>query len=96
MLLGAFPNAFLEDNALVLAPGDCLILYTDGITEAHHEEDLFDEARLEAVITANVTASAQTLSQKILAAVEQFTANTAQSDDITLVVIKRQPLEQDL
>lgn len=89
MLLGAFPIVRLDEHEVTLAPGDSLVLYTDGITEARHDEDLFDEIRLEAVLAACKTASASQITENILAAVNQFTGSEPQSDDMTLVVIQR-------
>jgi len=90
MLLGAFPTIHIEDHAITLAPGDSLVLYTDGITEARHNADLFDEARLETIIAAKAHTAVAQLAQEILQAVVQFSGDTPQSDDITLVVLKRQ------
>ncbi len=92
MVLGAFANVHLEEKSITLAPGDTLILYTDGITEARHEQELFDEARLEAVIAASAHASAAQLAQAILDAVAQFCGTSPQADDMTLVVVKRRPI----
>jgi serine phosphatase RsbU (regulator of sigma subunit) len=89
MLLGVFPNVHFEEATITLAHGDALILYTDGITEARHEQDMFGETRLETAIHAAAHAPATQLAQTILDAVDHFSANTPQSDDITLVVVKR-------
>jgi serine phosphatase RsbU (regulator of sigma subunit) len=90
MLLGAFPAIHLEEKSIALTAGDMLILYTDGITEARREKELFGETRLEAVIAANTDASAGEMGQAILEAVTQFCGPTPQADDMTLVVVKRQ------
>ncbi len=89
MLLGAFPLIRLDEDEVILAPGDSLVLYTDGITEAQNGEDFFDESRLEAVISGGNGSSASQIMQNILAAVHQFTDSHPQSDDMTLVVIQR-------
>jgi sigma-B regulation protein RsbU (phosphoserine phosphatase) len=92
-VLGIFEDIELEDHEIDLAPGDLLILYTDGITEAMDDtHQLFGEDRLQAVIAANPTASAPEMLEAIIGAVETFTANAAQSDDMTLLVVKRQSL----
>jgi phosphoserine phosphatase RsbU/P len=90
MLLGAFPAIHLEEKRIVLAAGDMIILYTDGITEARQENDLFGEARLETIIRANAGASARQMAQAILGTVTQFCDSASQVDDMTLVVIKRE------
>lgn len=70
-------------------PGDTFVFYTDGITEAKNAAgDMFRDERLMAVMSAH-RGSAESLAQKIVAAVEEFSGVDNQSDDITLVVIKR-------
>lgn len=89
MLLGAFPGIHLEEKSINLAPGDAVILYTDGITEARHEKELYGDARLQTVIDAAAHVSARHLAQAILDDVAQFCGNNPQADDMTLVVLKR-------
>jgi sigma-B regulation protein RsbU (phosphoserine phosphatase) len=78
-----------------LKPGDILVLYTDGITEARApdeetvEEKLFGEDRLVQIIKDSASYSAREIQSAILQAVSTHTKNTPQGDDITLVVIKR-------
>ena len=91
MLLGAFPMIHLEECEITLAPGDSLILYTDGITEARSKIGFFDESKLEAILSKNVSAPANQMAADILQAVNQFTDSHPQSDDMTLVVIQRAP-----
>jgi serine phosphatase RsbU (regulator of sigma subunit) len=90
LLLGVFPDIVLTNNEIEMAPGDYLIFYTDGVTEAQNEQgDFFDQERLRETITAGLGASAQQLLEAIVTAVEQFTGPTPQADDLTLVVVKR-------
>lgn len=91
MLLGAFPLLRLDECEITLANGDSLVLYTDGITEARNETGFFDEAGLEAALANCATASASQIAQGILEAVHLFTGNHPQSDDMTLVVVQRDP-----
>ncbi|MCA9872050.1 MAG: SpoIIE family protein phosphatase [Anaerolineales bacterium] len=92
MLLGAFPQVYLEEHTINLASGDSLVLYTDGVTEARQGETLFEEGGLEAVIRANSHApvTSDHLAQGIFDAVVAFSGGAAQSDDITLMVVHRQ------
>jgi serine phosphatase RsbU (regulator of sigma subunit) len=90
MLLGAFPAIHLEEKSITLATGDMVILYTDGITEAHREKELFGDTRLKAVISAHTGCSAREMARAILDAVSQFCDKTSPIDDMTLVVIKRE------
>jgi serine phosphatase RsbU (regulator of sigma subunit) len=90
-VLGAFQDVDLEERAIDMGPGDLLILYTDGVTEARDpNRGLFGEERLEAAVKANANANAQQVLEAIVAAVEVFTAGTPQADDLTLFVLKRQ------
>jgi len=90
MLLGALPTIYVEEHSITLAPGDGLILYTDGLTEARCEEEMFGDGRLQALIAGLAQSSAEHLAQAILAGVTDFCGRTAQADDMTLVVVKRQ------
>lgn len=89
-VLGAFPEIRLEESEIVVAPGDTLIFYTDGVTEARNAEDqFFGEERLEEVLKAHREEGAEGLLQSVVTAVAQFTGSTPQSDDFTIVVVKR-------
>jgi len=78
-----------------IEPSDIIVLYTDGITEAvgssgeKLSENLFGEERLIEVVQHNSNKSAREIQSAILDAISAHTANIPQSDDITLVVIKR-------
>jgi len=90
-VLGAFEEVEPEERAVAIGPGDVLVFYTDGVTEARNPEGgLFGEERLKATVEAHADASAQELQEAILAAVEEFTDGTSLSDDLTLFVVKRQ------
>jgi serine phosphatase RsbU (regulator of sigma subunit) len=73
-------------GAAELRPGDCLVLFTDGITEAmdaHYEE--FGERRLTDLL-AHRSGGAEECRSRIMAAVTQF-ANGAFPDDATVLVL---------
>ena len=96
LVLGFLPNQTYMQQITTLQPGDILVLYTDGITEARVPEEekvigekLFGEDRLVQVIKDSVSLSAREIQSAILQAVSNHTKNTPQGDDITLVVIKR-------
>ena len=89
--MGAFEQIELEDHEITMAPGDLIVFYTDGITEATNAaSDMFGEERLQAAIVANSNASAQETLDTILTAVDHFVSDTPPADDMTLFVIKRQ------
>jgi len=73
-----------------LEPGDMLVLYSDGVTEATNSAyDEFDEERFIEVLKANRTLPAEEIVQAVIAAVTDFAAGAPQADDITLLVAKR-------
>jgi sigma-B regulation protein RsbU (phosphoserine phosphatase) len=88
-ILGISDRLAYEEETVQLKPGDLLLLYTDGITEATNEdEEMFEENRLLRVLRENQSLSAQQLSQKIVDEVLLFQGTAPQSDDITLVLAK--------
>jgi phosphoserine phosphatase RsbU/P len=86
--LGIFPQETYQDATHQLVPGDQLVLYTDGITEAHNDAgEMFGLARLDKVLE-NCSVGASDLLQDVLAEVEAFTAGRPAHDDRTLLVAK--------
>jgi len=90
--LGLFEDEEWEQGMVRMQPGDVLILYTDGLTEAENEfEEYFGEARLQAVAQANLGRPAEVIESKIITAVYDYMGEAAQQDDITLMVVVRNP-----
>jgi serine phosphatase RsbU (regulator of sigma subunit) len=90
LVLGAFGFAQYESSPLELNPGDLMVVYSDGITEAENpEEEMFGEERFIALIKQHASLGAKKLQQKTLEAVEQFTRGHAQTDDMTCVLVQR-------
>ncbi len=86
-VLGVFPNQKFDLGSAQLAPGDRVILYTDGVTEADNPEgEQFGETRLLGLLEQNRTCSARELQQRILEAVAEFTGGQWR-DDVTLLVL---------
>jgi len=72
-----------------LAPGDKLVVYSDGVTEAQNAQgEFFEKKRLREVIKANPGCSCTVLHDAIHDAVRTFTEGAPQSDDITVLVIE--------
>ena len=72
-----------------MEPGDILLLYTDGITEAaNHQDVMWGEDRLADIIRQNVDLSAEQLIQKILKTLKEHTDGIPFVDDVTLVLTK--------
>ncbi|MDD1684426.1 MAG: SpoIIE family protein phosphatase [Methanoregula sp.] len=87
--IGALPDAMYSQESVQLVPGDLLVLYTDGITEAENAGlGMFGVEQLEKTILASHGLSAQDLCQEILNTVRSFIGDHPQSDDITLMVIR--------
>ena len=93
--LGIDPEEVYSDVTETLAPGDALVLYTDGITEARaqaklgpsDELNLFGTDRLDDVLNS-CSCDAESLIESTLEAVDAFTGNAAPTDDRTLLVAK--------
>jgi sigma-B regulation protein RsbU (phosphoserine phosphatase) len=94
IVLGIFEDVELEEREIEVAPGDYLIFYTDGVTEAMNPSFVpFDQERLEAASTTSAGRSAQGVLNAIVSAVRSFTGDIPQSDDLTIFVVRRMPLE---
>jgi len=77
---------------LTLAPGDLLVLITDGVFEYEAPGgEQFGKARLEALLRAHHTDTPASLADRILTAVQVFARGAPQEDDITMVLLKRLP-----
>jgi sigma-B regulation protein RsbU (phosphoserine phosphatase) len=89
LLAGAFEWSDYAQETITLEPNECLLLFTDGVTEAANPEDeQFGEERLEASIRGHRGASADMLIDKILADVLKFQGTAPVADDITLVCVQ--------
>lgn len=86
--LGVVPYEAVETKEVILAKGDTLILYTDGVVEAHNKNnELFGVHRLRTLIEQDDGQVAKKLLNNILQAVSRFAAGVPQHDDITVLVI---------
>jgi len=78
------------DFAVPLERNDCLVLYTDGVTEALNTDgDEFGLERAIESVRASATDGAQTIVKKIIEDVRNFTGSLPQNDDITLIAIRK-------
>jgi sigma-B regulation protein RsbU (phosphoserine phosphatase) len=98
IVLGILDDVELEEGEVEVAPGDVLVFYTDGVTEAmtrSYEE--FGVARLKTAVAgavgAHLNLNAKIIVDAILDAVKSFTRDAPQSDDFTLFVVRRFPGE---
>ena len=90
MPLGISEEAGWDQGEIAFQPGDVLVAYTDGITEAQNESnEFYDEARLLEIARSQVGQSAQEMQQALLRDLDEFSGQRSQLDDMTLMVIKR-------
>lgn len=90
LLLGILPSVNYEAYRAFLHPGEVLLLYSDGVTEATNPAgEEFEEERLEQTLLKNREKSPQDIVAAINEAVEAFAAGAPVADDLTLVVVKR-------
>jgi len=88
-MLGVFEEATYREMRLELHPGETLLLYTDGVTEANNIElELFGDDRLEA-FPGGLFASSAALVKGVVDAVEAFAGEAEQADDITVLALRR-------
>ncbi len=89
MALGVTDSVDYPAGRVVLKPGDHLILYTDGVTEAMDKDDqLFSESRLETTLQGMNGQSSDEVIERVVNEVQRFATGAPQSDDITLLVIE--------
>lgn len=90
--LGIDPDMAYEQRTLQLAPDDFLVLYTDGITEAMDQcNDMFGENRLEEAIYGQRHGTVDEIANGLIGEVNSFISLSHPSDDIAILVVKRQP-----
>jgi len=88
MPLGLFADAAYELQKVRLAPGDLLLCYTDGVTEAMNpDSEEFGEERMLAAASAHVGRSAREVVEAVRSAVEEHTRGAPQHDDLTLLAL---------
>lgn len=89
LILGVRKEVAFEEKQLRMQPGDVLILYTDGITEARNGEgEEFGLARLCAILSTHNAEPPQEIVNAVLAEVAAFTGSAAMEDDVTMIVMK--------
>ena len=87
MVLGLFDGVDFSEATVELAAGDCLLVFSDGVSEAMSVAgEEYGDDRLIASLTGGGAADAQSRLDRILADVERFTAGAAQHDDVTALI----------
>jgi sigma-B regulation protein RsbU (phosphoserine phosphatase) len=86
--VGLFDRIDPHDDRVGLGPGDSLVFYTDGITEARNPAgELFGEERLQVELAALVGAPADVVADRVVAAAAEFAAGTV-DDDVAVLVVR--------
>ena len=86
--LGMFPDAQVSDVSCTLAPGDAIVLYTDGVIEARDAAgEQFGQERLEALLESCTGRTADGIARRIELAAMDFQGDTA-SDDVAILVAR--------
>lgn len=92
LVTGIMPSYAFDETSIPILPGELLILFSDGVTEAMNiNEEEFNEDRLREVILNNRNEPPENLIEIIFKEIQKFCGNTPQMDDITVVIIKREP-----
>ncbi len=87
--LGSFAGAVYQEQTIHFQPGDLLLLVSDGVVEAHDQNDqLFGFERLDAAIEAARAADVHDLVELVLDRVQQHMGDREQHDDITIVAVR--------
>ncbi len=87
--LGMFEEAWYEPVPFELRPGDTLVVYSDGLTDAEDAAGKdFGEERLRSLILATAPRGAEELQATLLRELNEFTLGAAQNDDITFVLVE--------
>ena len=90
MALGLMPGSTYHEQHEELRPGEMLVVYSDGLTEALNEAgEFYDEARLRALFPGLCALSAVQAGTRLLESVDAFIGNTRPYDDLSLIVLKR-------
>ena len=89
MIIGMFAQSNYEETEVALGSGDVLIVYSDGVTEAHDPKDEeFGEERLKELLQRTAHLEIDEMSSHILQELKAWMADAAQYDDLTFVLMK--------
>jgi sigma-B regulation protein RsbU (phosphoserine phosphatase) len=87
-VIGLFPELDYTDAEIELHPGDLLVAFTDGVTEAHDPQDEeFGEDRLKEILRSTAGMSAEAVSAALSARMREWIGDAEQYDDLTFVVL---------
>jgi phosphoserine phosphatase RsbU/P len=88
--LGVIDTVKLEEKRVTVGPGELLVAYTDGVTEALRSDGTeFGVVGLQSTAASSRQHHTEEITNRIVSAIDTFTAGEPQSDDMTLIVLKR-------
>ncbi len=91
IIVGIMADAQYDESTIDINPGEFLVLFSDGITEAvNNAEEEFGDKRLTDIVLNNRTESVERIIDIIFREVKLFTGSSPQMDDMTVVIIKRE------
>ncbi len=87
--LGILPTATYQASTVEIGPGDILVIYSDGLTDAENPQgEELGETKVRDLIRTTGPRGAEALEGELLAALDRFTLGSAQTDDITFLLIQ--------
>jgi serine phosphatase RsbU (regulator of sigma subunit) len=90
MALGMMPGSTYAEQDIDLQPGEALVIYSDGVTEAMNDAgEFFGDDRLRVLLSDPRPITAEQYGRRLLAAVDTFMGDTRPYDDLSLIVAKR-------
>lgn len=90
--LGIIEDMEFQDNKYVLSPGEMIMMYTDGVTEAANSNgEEFDFSRLIEILKQHPITTPKLLTNDLVIAIKRFVNGAPQSDDITTLCLKYKP-----
>jgi phosphoserine phosphatase RsbU/P len=88
-IVGIFPEARYEQETITLDPGDLVVVFSDGVTEAFNADwEEFGDARLIECVSENAALPPVALLEKVMDAVRGFVKDAVQSDDVSVIVLR--------
>lgn len=89
MVLGVMSDETYEEREVPFGPGDALVLYTDGVSEAPDpERNLFGEDRVTQAVLDGAGTTVEELLARVLAALDEFAGGAPSTDDLTLLAVR--------
>jgi sigma-B regulation protein RsbU (phosphoserine phosphatase) len=87
--VGMFSEAEYQSTRVQIEPGDFLVIYTDGVSEAsNNQNELFEESRLRKIMESFTGTTVEQLGDLIREGMKAFTEGAPQSDDVTILVVQ--------